>query len=195
MNGTIYVITNLKNNKKYVGLTIKTAEQRFEEHINNALKGMNMIIYKAIRKYGKQNFKVEVLETGIDNANDLKEKEKYWIKELDRHIFTGGHGYNMTLGGDGTIGTRLSKETRRKLSEAKTGENNPTAKAIILIFPNGQQKEFPTIKEASLYLGGVSTNCSTAKGIQSLLKGYSPTRGRWVGYSALYKEDIEQEIA
>lgn len=255
-NGTIYVITNLNNNKKYVGLTRKTAEQRFEEHINNALEGEDTILYNAIRKHGKENFKVEVLETGIDNADDLKEREKYWIKELNTHAFTGGHGYNMTIGGDGFVGGRLSKrsrrklseahkgkvftektrikmreahkgkkfseetirkisearkgkkhteEARRKMSEAKSGENNPMwgrtgekhpmwgkGKAIILIFPDDSKKEFVSIKEASLYLGGVSGNCSTAKAIQKLLKGWIPKRGRWVGYSAMTLEDYEK---
>src|SRR5699024_192899 len=98
---------------------------------NNALSGGNTILYKAIRKHGKQNFKVEVLETRIDNADDLKEREKYWIKELDTYSFTGGHGYNMTLGGDGLLGYKwteeqretlkgriLSEETRRRISES-----------------------------------------------------------------------------
>lgn len=114
INGTIYVITNLNNNKKYVGLTIKTAEQRFEEHISNSSKGMNTILCKAIRKHGRENFIVEVLETKIDNAEELKEREKYWIKELDTYSFTGGHGYNMTIGGDGALGYIHSEEARKK---------------------------------------------------------------------------------
>ena len=207
INGTIYVITNLNNNKKYVGLTGRSAEERFEEHINNALKGMNMILYKAIRKHGRQNFKVEVLETRIDNADDLKEREKYWIKELKTYTFTSGHGYNMTLGGDGALGYKWTEEQCRTGEKnpmygrsgeknpmyGRSGEKNPRAKAIILIFPNGSKKEFGTIKEASLYLGGVARNCYIAKGIQSLLKSWKPKRGRWVGYSAMYLEDIEQE--
>ena len=199
INGTIYVITNLNNNKKYVGLTKKTVEQRFEEHIDNALKGMNTILYKAIRKHGKQNFKVEALETRIDNAEELKMKEIEYIKEFKTYSFAGGHGYNMTLGGDGTLGYKWTEEQCRTLSGennpmyGRTGKKNPRAKAIILVFPNGSKKEFGTIKEASLYLGGVSRNCYTAKGIQNLLKGWTPKRGRWVGYSAMNLEDIEQE--
>ena len=93
-------------------------------------------------------------------------------------------------------GRKHSEEARRIMSENHadfSGEKNPAAKAIILIFHDGSKKEFGTIKEASLYLGGVAENCSVAKGIQNLLKGWTPKRGRWVGYSAMYKE--EQEIA
>ena len=102
-------------------------------------------------------------------------------------------------------GKKASEETRRRMSESSwlkgkghliSGANNPMSKDFILIFPDGQQKEFVTITEASLHLGGTGKgNCSTRLGIQSLLKGWKPTRGRWVGYSAMYKEDIEKETA
>ena len=92
-------------------------------------------------------------------------------------------------------GKKHSEESLKKMSEARTGEKNPRAKAIILIFHDGSKKEFGTITEASLYLGGVASNCSVANAVKKLLKGWKPTRGRWVGYSAMYKEDIEQEIA
>ena len=123
-NGTIYVITNIINDKKYVGLTTKTAEQRFEKHINNALAGMNTILYKSIRKHGRENFKVEVIETGIDNVEELKMKETEYIKKFKTYAFTGGHGYNMTIGGEGTSGYKWTEDQCRKQSEARTGKNH-----------------------------------------------------------------------
>lgn len=92
-------------------------------------------------------------------------------------------------------GKKLSEEVRRKMSKNHadfSGENNPRAKAIILIFPDGTKKEFETIKDASLYLGGVSGNCSTAIAIHRLLKGWIPKRSKWYGYSAMYLEDYEK---
>lgn len=52
----IYLITNLINGKQYVGQTIYTAEQRFKQHLRG-----DLYIDKAIRKYGVENFKLEVL--------------------------------------------------------------------------------------------------------------------------------------
>ena len=62
----IYKITNLINNKCYIGQTIKTAEQRWKEHQSHAFgshpNDQNKTLYKAIRKYGLENFTFEVLQ-------------------------------------------------------------------------------------------------------------------------------------
>jgi len=99
-------------------------------------------------------------------------------------------------------GKKHTEEARRKMSEAQwlkgkgyliSGENNPRAKAIILIFPDGTEKEFRTIKDASLYLGGTGKgNCSTTIAIHRLLNGWIPKRSKWVGYSSMYLEDYEK---
>ena len=102
--GYIYKITNLINQYLYIGQTVNTIEYRWKEHINtcfNSLsKSYNYLIYKAIRKYGIENFKIEQVEE-CDN-NLLNEREQYWILQFDSY-FLNGHGYNMTLGGDGVI--------------------------------------------------------------------------------------------
>ena len=85
----IYCITNLINNKRYVGKTTQSIEERCEKRP----------LYDAMRKYGIENFKVECLEE-IEDSNLLSEREIYWIKELQSY---GHNGYNATEGGDGTI--------------------------------------------------------------------------------------------
>lgn len=120
-------------------------------------------------------------------------------EETKRKMSEARKGENNPMYGRENKWGKHSEETRQKMSENHagfSGENHPRAKAIILIFPDGQQKEFTTIKEASLYLGGTGKgNCYTTVGIKNLLKGIVRKRGRWLGYSAMYKEDIEQEIA
>ena len=55
----IYKITNKINNKCYIGQTIKTAEERWEEHKRHAFgthqNDINKTLYQAIRKYGLEN--------------------------------------------------------------------------------------------------------------------------------------------
>lgn len=102
----IYKITNLINNKIYVGQTRKKIEQRMSEHISasysNEKKDYNFLLHKAIRKYGSENFVIEVLETVIDE-NSLSEREQYWIHQLHSCILDENcRGYNMTYGGEGT---------------------------------------------------------------------------------------------
>lgn len=93
----IYKITNLINGKQYVGKTLKTIEQRWQEHIQDSGKEkiQKRPLYSAIKKYGIENFIIEEIEkVDVDNIN---EREKYWIKFLN----TFKNGYNATIGGDG----------------------------------------------------------------------------------------------
>lgn len=95
--GQIYKITNTINNKIYVGQTTRTIEIRWKEHKKNieALKH-RLPLYKALDKYGVENFVVELLEDCEDDK--LNEREVYWIKKLESF---GDKGYNCTVGGQG----------------------------------------------------------------------------------------------
>ena len=59
----IYKITNIQNNKCYIGQSIRPIEQRFRRHINDALNNiLDTHFARAIRAYGKDNFKIEVMD-------------------------------------------------------------------------------------------------------------------------------------
>ncbi len=97
----IYVITNKINNKKYVGYS-NNCRRRWHEHKDLAKhprkeEHKRKALYRAIRKYGIENFSFEMLEGTSDDVEILKEREKYWIKKLDSYR----KGYNETWGGDG----------------------------------------------------------------------------------------------
>lgn len=138
----IYKITNKINSKIYIGQTIRSIEERWKEH---AEKGS--ALYRAIHKYGKENFTIEQIDVAV-NRDELDEKEKYWIKHYDST--NKKKGYNLTSGGEHFeipeerrirmseieqgeknhfYGKHHSDETKRRISEAKkgkhVGENNP----------------------------------------------------------------------
>lgn len=95
----IYKITNKINNKCYIGQTIKSAEYRWKEHQAHAFgthkNDVNKTLYKAIRKYGLENFTFEVLQDNIETYEKLDEAEIYWIDFYNSFV----KGYNETFGG------------------------------------------------------------------------------------------------
>lgn len=106
--GYIYKITNLINNKCYIGQTTKTIEERYRHHIVDSKRtdrySYKYPLYSAMRKYGYENFKLEKIETC--NISELNEREIYWIDYYDTYK----NGYNQTLGGDGTRYLNLNEE-------------------------------------------------------------------------------------
>lgn len=89
----IYKLTDLTNNKSYIGQAVDIAS-RWSEHIKKGLgiDTNNQIIYTAMKKVGPENFTFEVLEEC--SSKELNEKEKYWITFFK----TMEYGYNMKVG-------------------------------------------------------------------------------------------------
>lgn len=121
----VYVTTNLVNGKKYVGRSTRS--------INCSYLGSGKLLKKAIKKYGKENFKREIIEVLPSSAKliDLIECEAKWIKFYnapDNPLF-----YNLSwrCGGFGK-GSTFSPESKMKLSKSMK-EN---------VYKNGLPKEW-----------------------------------------------------
>lgn len=103
----IYKITNLINNKIYIGQTRSTISNRWNQHVSAAFsnqkkKDYNFLLHKAIRKYGKDNFKIEIIEE-VEESQNLDERESFWIHFYNSCILEEeSMGYNMTYGGEGS---------------------------------------------------------------------------------------------
>lgn len=87
----IYQITNIKNNKRYIGKTKHTAQFRWKQHCYQARIGSTSLLHKAIRKYGEDSFIIEQLDDADEFLDIL---EVTWIELLQPQ-------YNLTKGGDG----------------------------------------------------------------------------------------------
>ena len=123
--GIIYIAENVKKPlsivngqqryKAYLGFARTTVEKRFNYtwcgHYMRAFdENCNTKFYCALRKYGKDAFKIRELE--VLDTNDLKvlkEREVHWITQYDTYH----NGYNMTPGGDGNFS--LTKEACEKI--------------------------------------------------------------------------------
>lgn len=113
----IYKITNLLNNKVYIGQSINIS-QRWKAHRNCPFNPNNDVydlpLYRAIRKYGLDNFSFTVLEECT--PEELNDKEKFWIQTLNAN--DPNFGYNLTEGGqDCVISSKLSLEEVNQIKE------------------------------------------------------------------------------
>lgn len=114
MNCGIYKITNLTNNKVYIGQSVNIKE-RFRHHrraifdINSP--SYNYPLYKAIRKYGLDNFEFSIIEN-VEQLY-LNDREKYWINYY--HSNNRSFGYNQTEGGQSATTKTLSYEDVDKI--------------------------------------------------------------------------------
>lgn len=128
----IYKITNLINGHSYIGQS-KDIYNRFNSHHICDYQNKNNVqynsqLYQAFRKYGIENFKVEILEQC--KFSELDEREIYWIDFYN----TFKNGYNMTRGGQFWSPKIFSAETEekrratREKNNSLKSENHPRAK-------------------------------------------------------------------
>lgn len=105
MYGYIYKITNIINNKIYIG---KHKYSKPELDPNYFASGKT--INESLSKFGPDAFIKELIDVA-DSLEELNQKEKYWIKVLNARE---PNGYNLTDGGDGA--PNLTGESRAKLA-------------------------------------------------------------------------------
>jgi hypothetical protein len=104
----IYKTTNLINGKIYIGQDSKNNPDYF---------GSGKYFKRALKKYGKENFIKEIIDTA-ETLDELSEKEIYWIDKLDS--IKPGIGYNLTnklIYNPYNSKRKFYEETRIKLSE------------------------------------------------------------------------------
>jgi len=113
---TVYMHINKTNGKKYIGITCRKPEKRWDCG-NGYLR--NEHFYKAIKKYGWDKFEHKILADSLSEADAAK-------MECDLIAFHRSidpkFGYNKTTGGE--AGKEFSEETIRKMSEAQHGSKN-----------------------------------------------------------------------
>ena len=109
----LYKITNLINNKVYIGI-------HRTKNLNDGYMGSGKLLNAAFLKYGKENFKKEILET-FDNETDMVNRE---IEIVTEDFIKSGISYNIMPGGrfgseekNGLTfkGRKHSQETRNKM--------------------------------------------------------------------------------
>jgi group I intron endonuclease len=109
----IYLVTNSVNGKRYVGVTRKTAAERFKGHCYTAHHAAKTFFHRAIVKYGAEAFTVEEIAVCFDLQAAL-DAERSLIAAWEPE-------YNQTNGGEFTIGRRIPREVADRIAAANRG--------------------------------------------------------------------------
>ena len=116
-NYKIYMYENNINQKKYIGQTCLSLSQRAGK---NGIKYKNCIyFYKAIQKYGWNNFSVKILEDNL-TLEEANMKEQQYINFYNTK--NKNYGYNLR---DGGSHGHLAETTKEKISNSLKSINNP----------------------------------------------------------------------
>lgn len=137
----IYKIVNKVNGKTYIGQTSENFQRRYFLHNWKLCNNIhdNKYLQRSWNKYGEDNFQFEIVE-GLEDSSMLNDREIYWIKYYREN----GNCYNMQDGGQPKclhqyislesrkhvgelnrqriLGTKLSDETKHKMSESHKGK-------------------------------------------------------------------------
>lgn len=172
----IYEFVNKINGKIYIGQTKDFKSRvRCHRHNSKSYKKTNPF-YNAIRKYGWDNFIINIVEEC--DTKMLNEKEEYWISEK-KCLYP--NGYNLMKGGNqyemsedtkkkisqirkgmkfspehiqnlknSHLGNKLSEETKRKLSEINKGRIHSEETRVKLRYSNPNRKEVGRFNEEGI---------------------------------------------
>ena len=153
----IYLIKNTINNKCYIGQSIRL-RTRLQDHYSTAIsrKCQNqkdrMILYKAIEKYGIDNFEYEILfSEDTKDFNNIKRVldnlEKQYISEYNSYI---PNGYNQTIGGDaGVLGLKMNEQQKETISKI-SHEINSDGRNMIYCFDTDEKCYYTLVSLSSL---------------------------------------------
>jgi group I intron endonuclease len=123
MTYQVYVVVNKSNGKMYVGSTERELKIRWQKHLVKVNEGSLCTLHKAIRKYGRDNFDIRMVEEYPTREAMLAGEVEY-ITYFD--TYKSEWGYNDTPGGDGgntNGGKKFSEEWKAKMSIAKKGKS------------------------------------------------------------------------
>lgn len=117
-SGVIYLATNLINGNKYVGQTNNFLRRKNEHKYSSNLT----YFHRAIRKYGFNNFKWEILQIFCYSSTELLKRQLNNAEIKYIQLFdTLNNGYNLNEGGGSNTGFKHSEESKHKMSLKQSG--------------------------------------------------------------------------
>lgn len=117
--GCLYMLTS-PSGKSYIGLSKRTAPERFANHLKHVGLGRRNAIHRAILKYGPETFRVRTLVIA-DDLEYLKLIEPLAIRAYSTFC---PNGYNMTHGGEGSAFWAPESLVKAKIGQRAAWQRN-----------------------------------------------------------------------
>ena len=162
------------NGKIYIGQTCQSIKRRAGGNGIGYIE--TPLFYKAIQKYGYDNFTVEII------ADCLTLQEANWLEIYliaYYHSYERKHGYNLSLGGGGILGYS-SPEKSAKISKAKKGHKvSEETREKLSIASKWKKRKVEDIEKTAKWHRGKKRSEKTKKNIsESLHKLYNTPDGK-----------------
>jgi group I intron endonuclease len=141
MNGIVYLATNKANGKQYVGLTRRSLNSRWRQHVNVANQGAKTYFHRAIVKHGVDGFDVQPMVSALSLAY-LADLERLMISEIKPE-------YNQTNGGEVTLGRKYDDATKEQIRLKNTGKKrSPETRKMLSDMVKQRYVDRPELKAA-----------------------------------------------
>lgn len=118
MSSYVYVLNNVISGSSYVGKSTDP-KRRWRRHKTDANAGCELPLHRAIRKYGIDAFELQILEECSSDAEALLAEAQQIASYRQRGITL----YNLTDGGEGASGMKMSEESRAAIRHKLMGHS------------------------------------------------------------------------
>lgn len=192
-NWTVYKHTT-PSGKVYIGITSTDSKKRWNSGYGYK---KNEHFYKAIKKYGWDNIKHEILFTNFTKKMACLMERCLIIlyNSFDRE-----YGYNLTLGGEKKLGVIFTQEITNKISKTLKGkyvkENSFNRRKVVLL---NNRKIFSTITSACEYIGldipsHITQACKNKRNCAGMLNGEWLSWAYEEDYLNMSEDDIKKKL-
>lgn len=200
-NAGIYQITNLRNNKVYIGSTTNF-KIRSRAHINllKRNKHFNTHLQAAFNKYGEESFEISIVEIlHISNAKSkedfvqtLLNREEYYIQKIKAS--NPEFGYNARYTCNSNLGKKFTQQQKLNLSKAKQGiPMHPNTKKVLIQYSQARKgkpnkdflKWYTSLSQEELHKFKATINKNLDKGREEGKRRLKETGCYWTQKSLL----------
>ena len=180
MYGFIYITTNNINGKKYLGQRIYDKNGRWKNYL-----GSGLLIKKAIKKYGSQNFTREIITEAKTreelNQIELELVEKYNCRNSENwyNIFKGGKGGSLKGEDSQNFGRTQTEDHRSKISKGMNGTKIVSKPFKMTDLETDEVFNFETLGEVTVKFGPHFRKAASVHLCYKKDKNVKPYKGRY----------------